>query len=353
MQIVWMARLERMVLGDEEMVSSRKRKRGTDSLHDAAYGLVTAGVDEGKWIVLWEPDGQPAEVWFEGTVWAEMRAAMRRGMARLLHAGYRLTIGFVPEADIHERRMKERNEWVACYADLYARSEVYDQLAKWRKETASKLRRAPYWIATNRMLRMVSALLPHTLDELKQLPGFGEAKLASYGADIVAIAKGFERTSTFPLDWISSVVSEEEFAKWVYSEWESKQNQELSKLTDRRVLLEGLQQQLSIAQLIELLQVDRRELIMRIETVEREGYNVSMLAESELQSMPEEQRAIIELAFVELGDEYLKPVYVKAFGESALDESYVEVQANYERIRLLRLLHRSRARSSSIAQAAS
>ncbi|MBG9737229.1 HRDC domain-containing protein [Paenibacillus alvei] len=351
MQIVWMARLERMKLEGVDKVLD-KRDSGDESRQYSTYGLVTAGEDEGKWIVLWEPDGQPSEVWFEGTVWAEMRAAMRRGLARLLHSGYRLAIGFVPEADIHERRMKERNEWIACYADLYARSEVYEQLAKWRRDVASKLRRAPYWIATNRMLRMVSALLPQTLEELKQLPGFGEAKLNAYGEDIIAIAKQFERTTTFPPDWISTVVSQEEFAKWVYSEWESKQNQELSKLTDRRVLLEGLQQQLSIEQLMERLQVDRRELIMRIETVERDGYNVNNLAESELCSMPEEQRAVIEQAFAELGEEYLKPIYVRAFGEEALDGAYTEVQANYERIRLLRLLYRSRVRNST-TQAAS
>lgn len=351
MQIVWMARLERMKLEGVDKVLD-KRDSGDESRQYSTYGLVTAGEDEGKWIVLWEPDAQPSEVWFEGTVWAEMRAAMRCGLARLLHSGYRLSIGFVPEADIHERRMKERNEWIACYADLYARSEVYEQLAKWRRDVASKLRRAPYWIATNRMLRMVSALLPQTLEELKQLPGFGEAKLNAYGEDIIAIAKQFERTTTFPTDWISTVVSQEEFAKWVYSEWESKQNQELSKLTDRRVLLEGLQQQLSIEQLMERLQVDRRELIMRIETVERDGYNVNNLAESELCSMPEEQRAVIEQAFAELGEEYLKPIYVRAFGEEALDGSYTEVQANYERIRLLRLLYRSRVRNST-TQAAS
>lgn len=352
MQIVWMARLERMKPEEADKVLD-KRDLGDESRQHSTFGLVTAGEDEGKWIVLWEPDGQPSEVWFEGTIWAEMRAAMRRGMARLLHSGYRLAIGFVPEADIHERRMKERNEWIACYADLYARSEVYEQLAKWRRDIASKLRRAPYWIATNRMLRMVSALLPQTLEELKQLPGFGEAKLSAYGEDIIAIAKQFERATTFPLDWISTVVSEEEFAKWVYSEWESKQNQELSKLTDRRVLLEGLQQSMSIEQLMERLQVDRRELIMRIETVEREGYNVNELAESELHSMQDEQRAAIELAFEELGDEYLKPIYVRAFGEAALEGSYAEVQTNYERIRLLRLLYRSRVKNSSPAQVAS
>lgn len=352
MQIVWMVKLERVELGEAKTIPDKKNSRSVVH-HDAEWGLVTTGEEEGKWIVFWEPEGQALEVWFEGMVWAEMRAALRRGLARLLHSGYRLALGFVPEADIHERRMKERNEWIACYADMYTRSEVYDLLARWRKEMASKLRRAPYWIATNRMLRTVSALLPHSLNELRQLPGFGDAKLMSYGENIIAIAKRFERTTAFPLDWISTAVTKEEFAKWVYSEWESKQNQELSRLTDRRMLLEGLQQHLSIQQLMERLQVDRRELIMRIETVEREGYDVSPLVESELHSMPEEQRVFIELAFKELGDEYLKPIYVRAFGEDALEDPHVEVQANYEKIRLLRLLYRSRVKNDNDAKAVS
>lgn len=346
MKVVWMARLEQMKQEDEEKIQLNKQQ--ADNLPQsfqsiiAAYGLITAGEEEGKWIILWEPDGQPPEIWFKGTVWAEMRAALRLGIARLLLAGYRLSIGFVPESDIHEHKMKGRNDWIACYADLYMCSDVYEVLAKWRREVAGKLKRTPFWIATNRMLRIVSALLPHTLEELRQLPGFGDAKLNAYGKDIIAITKQFERNTTFPLDWISSAVSEEEFVKWVYSEWESKQQQELTKLATHRMLLEGLEQRLSFEQLMEKLRIDRRELIMRIEMIEREGYKVDMLAESALTSMPRKLRSAIESAFAELGDEYLKPVYIRAYGAEALEKSYAEMQANYEQLRLLRLLQRSK-----------
>jgi len=331
METLWMAKLE------------QKKQIGNMSLSAAAHGLVIAREEAGKWVVLWEPDGQAPEIWFEGTIWAEMRAALRLGMARLLLAGYVLSIGFVPEVDLHERRMKGRSDWIACYADLYTRPEVYEHLARWRREKASKLRRTPFWIATNRMLRMVSALLPYTLEELGQLPGFGAAKLSAYGADVLAIVKPFERNTAFPLDWIPSVVSEEKFMRWVYTEWELKQHQELKKLTARRLLLEGLEQRLSFEQLMKKLQVDRRELIMQLEMVEQKGCEVKALLESTLASMPESFRSRVEFSFQELGDEYLKPIYIRVYGEAALEKSYADIQGNYEQLRLLRLLHRSKA----------
>ncbi|WP_019421789.1 HRDC domain-containing protein [Paenibacillus sp. OSY-SE] len=340
MQVVWTARFDYQEgASPDGRKAKSKAKKEADAVR-SQQGLVTVGEEEGKWIVLWEVDGGASEVWFEGSIWAEMRAALRGGLAQLLSSGYRMVLGFVPDTDIHERRMKERQEWVNCYAQLYAKEEVYEQLAKWRREMASRLKRAPYWVATNRMLRLVSAFLPHTLEELKQLPGFGEIKIQSFGDDIVEITKQYERSTTFPLEWVQAAITEQQFAQWIYSEWEAKQRDELTKLTERRKLLEGIQQGQTLLQLMELLRIDRRELIMRIETLEREGYQVETLVEAELASMPREERQAIDMAFVELGDEYLKPVYIKAFGEAALEQATASVQANYERIRLLRLLHR-------------
>lgn len=346
MQMVWTAKLEQKNKGSINLLE--KNENVYAQHEEIRYGLVTVGQEDGEWIIIWKSDNGTMETWFEGAAWEEMRTTLRRGLARLLYSGYRLMIGFIPETDIHERRMKERNEWIACYGDLCTRLEIYEQLAKWRREKASKLKRAPYWIATNRMLRMVSALVPYTLEELRQIPGFGDTKLLAYGEDILSITKPFERNTTFPLDWVISTLSEEDFSKWVYAEWELKQDQELTQLTQRRILLEGLEQGLTIKQLMEQLQLNRRELIMRIEAVESEGYNVDQIVEAELTEMSTEYRAIIEAAFIELGDEYLKPIFEKTFAEIVTKDVY-DAQTCYEQIRLLRLLYRSQMKVRQIA----
>lgn len=184
MQAVWMARMEKQVDGEE-----------------LYQGLLSAGEEDGKWLVIWEPEAMTADhgsislleelvqaqTWYEGESWQEMRAALRSGMALLLREGYQPMLGFMPDTNLHERRMKERNEWICCYGDLHVNDQLYEKLVQWRREVAISTRRAPYWVATNRMLRLVSAFVPHTADELKQLPGFGEAKVSAYAEKIVEI----------------------------------------------------------------------------------------------------------------------------------------------------------------------
>ncbi|MGZ9583433.1 HRDC domain-containing protein [Paenibacillus marinisediminis] len=343
MQVVWMARMEKQVEGE--------------SLRS---GLLSAGEEAGKWIVLWEPDEavghdeaqQAADVdtsgtWYEGSVWMEMRAALRGGVARLLREGYQPALGFMPDTNLHERRMKERNEWISCYGELHSDDKLYERLAQWRRETASSLRRAPYWIATNRMLRLVSAFVPHNAEELRQLPGFGEAKVKSFADAITAITKTVERSTSFPLDWVEGAVTETAFVQWVYEQERTKMDAELSRLMQRRVLLEGVRDGLGAGELMERLEVDRRELLMRIETLAEEGYDVLSFVNIELADTPEEELLAIRNALTELGPEYLKPVFVRIYGEEALTGTGSELQRRYERIRLLRLTMDSAASGQS------
>lgn len=334
MQVVWMTRMEQ-----------RSQETGNST------GLVSAGEENGKWLVLWESeDGkllekaglmsmeQPdAQVWYEGQSWQEMRAALRSGMAKLLHEGYQPSLGFMPDTNLHERRMKEQNEWIICYGDLYVNDKLYEQLAQWRRETAGTLRRAPYWIATNRMLRLVSAFVPQTADELKQLPGFGEAKVKSYGDALLAITQKVERQTSFPLDWVGAVVTERAFVEWVYEQEKVKMDSELLRLKERRVLLEGIRDGLQALELMEQLQVDRRELLVRVEALAEEGYDMMSFIQKELADVTLEELTSIRSALTELGMEYLKPVFVHIYGEEALNGAGIELQRRYEYIRLMRL----------------
>lgn len=326
MNVIWMTRLEKGTAGEQ-----------------STGGLLSAGEQEGKWLVLWEdtaagiPSDKTADILYEGAVWSEMRAALRAGVARLLSAGYQPALGFIPDMNLHERRMKERNEWIHCYADLNRNDTLYELLAAWRRDQAVASRRAPYWIATNRMLRLVSTYIPHTEEELRQLPGFGESKVKAYKDSILRITTAINRETEFPLDWVQEKVPQADFLKWIYEQEELKMNQELRRLTERRLLLEGIQAGTDAKELMNLLNIDRRELMVRIEAVSGEGYDVHPFIDQELQNVPLEEQQAIEAALQELGGEYLKPIFAQVYGEEALESSGSEMQKRYERIRLLRM----------------
>ena len=62
---------------------------------------------------------------------------------------------------------------------------------------AASDRKAPYFVATNRLLRLISAFVPHTMDELMQLPGVGESKAAEYGLEWLEMMSGIEQSRPF------------------------------------------------------------------------------------------------------------------------------------------------------------
>ncbi|MCR8843791.1 HRDC domain-containing protein [Paenibacillus sp. SC116] len=334
MIIVWMSRLEK-----------------TEVSGQVRSGLVTVGEEEGKWLVLWEQDGEwthdtedANSTWYEGEIWAEMCAALRRGVASLMRKGYEPTLGFTPDTQQHERRMKERNEWIHCFGDLNVDDELYHKLVQWRKEVASSIRRAPYWITTNRMLRLVSAFVPQTLEELKQLPGFGEAKVHAYGEAIIAITAPIPRRTTFPLDWVSAAVGPAAFLQWVYQQEEQKMSGELNRLVEKRTLIDAVQQRLEPEVLMERLNVDRRELLVRIEALSEEGYDMMSYADHVLSEIDVDIRSRIEDSLQEMGMDYLKPIYIQIFGQEALKEASAVIQRRYEYIRLVRMQLRNFSR---------
>ena len=63
----------------------------------------------------------------------------------------------------------------------------YDALREWRNERARQEGISPYIIATNRMVAEMIRQSPTTLEELKEVPGFGPAKLENYGKDFLAL----------------------------------------------------------------------------------------------------------------------------------------------------------------------
>ncbi|HHW57324.1 Nuclease-related domain-containing protein [Thermoanaerobacter thermohydrosulfuricus] len=66
-------------------------------------------------------------------------------------------------------------------------TQIYEELRKYRLETAKRENIKPYWVFTNEELNSLVEKLPKTKEELLQIKGFGQKKVEKYGDDILAI----------------------------------------------------------------------------------------------------------------------------------------------------------------------
>lgn len=64
---------------------------------------------------------------------------------------------------------------------------LFQSLREWRAGEARKLGMPPYIVATDKVLRAVAQKRPASVEDLRQIPGFGPAKTAKYGAGVVEI----------------------------------------------------------------------------------------------------------------------------------------------------------------------
>ena len=65
--------------------------------------------------------------------------------------------------------------------------DLYRVLRRWRNEAAKKEGIPSYVIMRNRQLAEICRRLPHSLAELKEIDGIGEATCAKYGRDVLAL----------------------------------------------------------------------------------------------------------------------------------------------------------------------
>lgn len=302
---------------------------------------LTITEEHGVWQLSWteEQAGRnEADIWYSGIAWNELLAIFRHGVAVKLGEGYRPMIdGLLHEAvDEHERM--NRSQRLACYADLHPNDKAYSILNVWRKSKANQERKAPYFIATNRMLRMVSVFLPVTLDELLEIPGFGENKVELHGEEIIALTGDLERATNFPLDWVKDAVTKQDYKQWFIAQKELKYKQDMARMHTHRFILEGIQRGCCIAELAEGCSMSRRNMILMLENLARDGYELDALITVELQTVPMEEQAKIWEAIVRIGDRYLKPILLEVYGEDGLQGE--QSTAHYERIRLQRIRYR-------------
>lgn len=325
MQIVFMNRLSRM-----------------SGEHQEVFAQLWIGEDEGQWRLGWRDFSGEQEtgdsLWYEGSSWSEMLCVYRHELAMKMGEGYRPLIdgGFHEEDHLSSRSQEQLR--LQYYSEQFGNEAVYEELCSWRRGKASSERKAPYLLASNRLLRMISAFLPRTAEELLQLPGVGEGKASQYGADWLSITSAAPREHHFPLSWVNDVIDEESFISWQYKQKELKYRRQLERLRLRRVVLQGIEEGQDMEQLRALSGVTRREVLEVAEELEKEGYSVDKLIALELREVTSEELNQVWTAFELIGDSFLKPVLYKAYGEDFAPAEGLD--RYYERLRLIRLRFR-------------
>lgn len=302
---------------------------------------------EGVWKLGWrdaENDGSQAEqTWYEGGSWNEMLHIYRHGLAVKLGEGFRPVIDGIFHDEEDQKGKSQAVQKLYCYSELNYDEELYNELCVWRRKKAAAERKAPYFIATNRLLRLIGTFVPLTVDELQQLPGVGDNKAAEYGAELLEITAGRDRNHGFPLDWVQDELDETTYEAWVYKQKEMKYKQDLDRYRTKQMLLQGIQNGKRLEAMEQETGLTRRELVEALEQLEKEGYDAESLIAGELQEMPETEQEEVWRAFEELGDTLLKPVLHRVYGQDAAAGPLMELR--YERLRLIRIRFRKEAGS--------
>ena len=193
---------------------------------------------------------------------------------------------------------------------------------------------------------MISVFLPQNKEELQQIPGFGEQKTAMYADQLLGLIGECTRTNGFPLDWVANYVDMMKFEGWLLAQKEQKLRIELDREVSKRKLLEIVAGGGSLADLQANLTMPRRELLLWVEDLDREGYDMDPLVEAELTSIPEEEQIKAWNAYESEGDRYLKPVLKSLTGTEELKGK--ELDRAYEWLRLLRLRFRREKERNAI-----
>ncbi|ANS73646.1 helicase [Paenibacillus yonginensis] len=314
----------------------------------ADLAQVWIGEEGGVWRIGWDEEGSAGtkgQIWFEGESWSEMLSHYRYQLAVKLADGFRPVISGIFHEEEGSRGMSTQKLY--CYSEFNGNEELYAGLSAWRRQKAAAAGKAPYLIASNRLLRLISAFVPKSLEELTQLPGVGEVKAAEYGEEMLAITAQVERDWHFPLDWVEQELDEELFRSWTYKQKETRFKAEIERSSLRRQLLAAIREGRNLEQIQEAAGLSRREAIEQLEQLEKEGYDTEALVEQELTGLAQEEQTAIWNAYLELGDVLLKPVMQKVYGADTVQSGNGELERRYEWLRLIRLRYRRAAKGEA------
>ncbi|GKU75812.1 hypothetical protein L3i20_v202090 [Paenibacillus sp. L3-i20] len=308
--------------------------------------------EQGLWSVHWVEDKELADgnvstdIWFEGTSWEEMITTFRHGVAKMMGQGFTPII----ESMLDNGRSSSSNSvtMLQCYGELNADPELFQLLREWRRNTASAEKKSAYLVATNRMLWMISSYVPQTEEELIQLPGWGQTKHEAYSSSILAITSSKERETVFPLDWVSNKLDSDVYTAWLYKQKENKYKNMLERQQEKKRILTLLGQSVTLDHIQSELSIPRRELLLRIEQLDQEGYDVEPLIDRELVAVPDSEQQLILEALTTVGDRYLKPVLEQVYGNNVDKSKERPIELLYEKLRLVRMRFRRNMQEKAV-----
>lgn len=224
-----------------------------------------------------------------------------------------------------------------CFATQSMNSPLLLELKKWRKHAASASHFPPYFIGTDKLLSLIATYIPHTEEQLLQIPGIGNNKVSLYGRPILEITRKYEQIHSFPLDWIHQKVTMDDFIPWFITEGKQKEEKRKARVTqemeEKLRLLEMIEDQVDLEEIAERLSISMSELLKRVRSLDQEGYNIMNFLEKEVEQIQE--KSLIEDIAAKLGSDRLKPIYEKLYGNDGSPMTSKEVGQRYNRIRLV------------------
>lgn len=297
--------------------------------------------EKGKHQIHWrEPDDQGrsrTDMWYEGDNWEEMLVTFQFRLTEKMAEGYMPVIERLPMRPDQLSASAKLIQMLYYYSEQHSNEELYQSLRTWRRERSSKEGKAPFIVASNRLLRLIATFVPHTRDELLLLPGFGQNKLDWYGDEILVITQKVKQERSFPLAWVADQIKEEEFLAWLYTQKELKYKAEAEQMARKKQLLQWVHEGHALSQLEAQTGQSARDIVMLIERLDQEGYDLSPWIEQELSEVDAGERDHVMKAFAKQGDKYLKPILETVY---TADQQQAEADKFYTRLRLLRMLHR-------------
>lgn len=303
--------------------------------------VVSIVEEKGLHQIHWrEPDDSGRhrqELWYEGDNWEEMLATFQYRITSKMAEGYMPVIERMPPRPDRLSPSARLVQMQVFYSERHADEALFQRLRAWRRERAAKEGKAPFIIANNRLLRLIAAFVPHSPEELLQLPGFGQNKLELYGDEILALTRKVKQERPFPPVWVAEAVDHDEFLEWLYAQKEMKFKAEAEQLNRKKRLLESIRAGESLEQMESELGIPARDIVLQIERLEAEGVDLAEWVGKELAGVSNSEREQVLRAFGKLGDKYLKPVLETVYTVPGQQE---ETERMYIRLRLLRLLYR-------------
>jgi hypothetical protein len=315
-------------------------ERAAGQGHTAAK--IVIGEYQGVLRLLWdEPEegGKPGgAVWFEGEHWGEMLDVFKIRVRDKIREGFvPLVRDYLGEQSRTSGKMRMLH-LLHFYAERNHNTDVLESLKAWRREQAAKENKAAYMVASNRVLQMIACYLPVTAEELAKIPGIGTSGTERYAEAILTHTQGCAEGSMFPLAWVADAAEGPEFDVWLVQQQDMRERQKLAKEEDKLRLLEAISRGETLEAMSGKLTMRRREIVLAVERLDKEGYDVGSLVDAELDGINPQEREEVDKLFREIGDRYLKPVMQRLYPEQQPQGQ--ELDRVYEWIRLYRMKYR-------------